>query len=162
MAFLYDVSFRVSSDVRRNQPYFASDMDYLHKTLNSILTRISTAPFITEEGRLYTKVPKKLSGVRGDLKRDYGKIWDDVIVVYDGPAYGATANHRDLVITFGEFFTKPQPELILEKVLWHELLHLLLDDEHRNNHHVKIDRIIRRGLKLPGDPNPLGTVGMAC
>lgn len=162
MAFMYDVSFRSSDQVRRDQPYLAADMDYLHKTLNSIMTRISSAPFITDEGRLYTKVPKKLAAVRGDLKRDYAKIWDDVIVVYEAEAYGATANFRDLVITFGEFFTKPQPELILEKVLWHELLHLLIADKNRNNHHVTIDRIIRRGLKLPGDPNPLGTVGLAC
>ena len=162
MAFMYDVSFRLSDEVRREQYNFAADMDYLHKTLDTILTRISTAPFIIDEGRLYTKVPKKLESVKGKLKRDYKKVWEDVIIVYEKEAYGATANHKELVVTFGEFFTKPQPELILEKVLWHEILHLLLADPHRNNHHVTIDKIIRRGIGLPGDPNPLGTVGMAC
>jgi hypothetical protein len=49
--------------------------------------------------------------------------------------------------------------LIIEKVLLHEFLHLVVDAP-RVLHHGKIDSIIKR--KLPGDPNPLGTVGYEC
>ena len=161
MAFLYDVSFRPSADIVNNKPFLADDMNYLHKTLQTILQRISGAPVVTSEGRLYTKVPAKLSGSRDGLKPRWKNIWEDTIIYYNPDAYGASAHLKDYIVTFGEFFTKPQPEQVLEKVLWHELLHIFVDLP-KPMHHGRINRIIRQGLKLPGDPNPLGTVGLEC
>lgn len=161
MAFLHDASFLPSDDVSRNQPYLAEDMLYLHKTLVRILTRISGPPVITSEGRLFMKPVKGLNARRDGLKAKYQKIWDDTIIYYDASSYGASANIKDYYIWFGEFFTKPQPELVLEKVLWHEFLHIVLDLP-KSMHHGHINRIIKQGLKLNGDPNPLGTVGLEC
>lgn len=161
MAFLYETSFRPSADVATNQPYLAADLNYLNKTLISILDRVSGAPVVTADGRLYTKVPRTLHSARDSLKRNYTKIWDDTIIYYDAEAYGASAHLKDLFIFFGYFFTKPQPELILEKVFWHEFLHLVIDYP-KQMHHGHINRIMRRSLKIPGDPNPLGTVGLEC
>ena len=161
MAFMYEESFRVSQQVRTDQPYYAADMDYLRKTMIAILDRISGAPVVTSEGRLYTKPPRNLSTQRDGLKPKWKSIWEDTIIIFDAEEYGATAHLKDYVVTFGSFFTKPQPERIIEKVLWHELLHIYVDLP-KQMHHGSINRIITRGLKVPGDPNPLGTVGLAC
>jgi hypothetical protein len=160
MAFVYDTSFRPSADISSNKPYLAADMNELHTHINAILRKYSGPPYITDDGSLYTKVPPVLKASLG-LKSNFKKIWDDTIVCYDPEAYGASANHTDLVITFGEFFTKPQPRAILEKVFWHEFLHLVIKLP-RPMHHGKINHIIRHGIGLYGDPNPLGTVGLEC
>lgn len=161
MAFVYDVSFRPSNEISSNQPYLADDMNNLHKSILAIMEKISCPPVITSEGRLYTKLPKSLSRRRDGLKSNYARIWDDTIIYYDPEAYGASAHLKDYYIIFGEFFTKPQPRLILEKVFWHEFLHLVIDLP-KHMHHGRINDIIKNGLKLPGDPNPLGTVGLEC
>jgi hypothetical protein len=105
-------------------------------------------------------VPKGLKTSLG-LKSNFAKIWGDTIISYDAEAYGASADLKEFEITFGYFFTKPQPRLTLEKVLMHEFLHLVVDLP-KPMHHGKINSIIKHGLKLPGDPNPLGTVGLEC
>jgi len=161
MAFVYDVSFRPSSEITANQPYLADDMNHLHKNIHRIMHKISGAPVVTSEGSLYLKLPTGIKRKRDGLKRNYDKIWDETIIYFDPAAYGASAHLKDLYITFGEFFTKPQQPLILEKVLWHEFLHLVIDLP-KHMHHGQINHIIKHGLKLPGDPNPLGTVGLEC
>ena len=161
MAFVYEVSFRPSDEITNNQPFLAADMNDLLKSLNTILTKISGPPVITSEGRLYMKKPKGLNASRDGLKSNFVKIWDDTIIFYDPAAYGASANLKDYFISFGEFFTKPQPQLVLEKVFWHEFLHLIVKLP-KPMHHGRINRIIKHGLDLPGDPNPLGTVGLEC
>jgi len=158
MAFLYDVSLNPSSDTL---PGIADDMNSLHKELTAILTKISGHPVVTSEGSLFTKVPPGLKKCHSGLKSNYAAIWDDTIVYYEPSAYGASANRKDLYVIFGEFFLKPQPRLILEKVLWHEFLHLVVNLP-KEMHHGKINNIIEKCLKLPGDPNPLGTVGLEC
>lgn len=160
MAFVYDVSFRPSDQISTNQPYLAADMNELHTGINAVLKKVSGPPVVTSEGSLYTKVPKVLKTSLG-IRSNFAKIWDDTIVYYDPEAYGASAQLKDLYIVFGSFFTKPQPQLILEKVFWHEFLHLVVDLP-KPMHHGKINSIIKHGLKLPGDPNPLGTVGLEC
>ena len=161
MAFVYEVSFRPSDQVSTNQPYLAADMNDLLKNLNGVLTKISGPPCVTSEGPLYTKVPKGLKTSFG-LKSKWAQIWDDTIISYDADAYGASARSKDdLEVIFGYFFTKPQPALILEKVFLHEFLHLVVDLP-RVMHHGKINHIIQHDLKIPGDPNPLGTVGLEC
>lgn len=157
MAFLYDVSLNPSSGTL---PGIADDMNGLHKELTAILTKISGHPFVSSEGSLFTKVPGKLANCSG-LKSNYKKIWDDTIIYYEPTAYGASSNRSDLFVFFGEFFLKPQPRLVLEKVLWHEFLHLVVNLP-KVMHHGKINDIIKHCIGLPGDPNPLGTVGLEC
>jgi len=152
MAFVYEESFSSSADVRQNQPFLAKDIDDLLSNVNGALHKLSGPPVITSEGPLYMKVPKGLSA----------KIWEDTIISYYPDRYGASADYSDLEISLGYFFSKPQPRLIIEKVLLHEFIHLVLFSQKVDKpfHHGQIDRIIK--LMLPGDPNPLGTVGWAC
>jgi hypothetical protein len=158
MAFLYDASFEPASGTL---PGIADDMIELHKAITSLLTKISGHPVVTPEGTLFTKVPKGLDRCAGSLKSKYKKIWDDTIIYYEPEEYGASALLTDFFVFFGKFFLKPQPRLILEKVLWHEILHLVVNLP-KQMHHGKIDDLIRYRIGLPGDPNPLGTVGWAC
>ena len=116
---------------------------------------------MTSDGSLFSKVPPALVKCHSGLKSNYKKIWDDTVIYYEPEAYGASSNRKDLFVFFGEFFLKPQPRLVLEKVLWHEFLHLVVDLP-KEMHHGKINDIIKHCLKLPGDPNPLGTVGLEC
>jgi hypothetical protein len=160
MAFVYEESFLPSSEITNGQPYLAADMNELLRNVNSALKKISGPPVVTPEGPLYQRVPKGLKTVHG-LKSNFENIWGDTIISYDPKAYGASADFGETEIIFGEFFTKPQSILILEKVLMHEFLHLVVDLP-RPMHHGRIDHIIKYGLKLPGDPNPLGTVGYEC
>ena len=160
MAFVYDSSFEPSGEVSKNQPYLAADMNELHESINKIMTKISGPPVVTSEGRLYTKVPGKLKESLG-LRSNYKKIWDDTIISYEPDTYGASANIKEYYVMFGYFFTKPQSLSVLEKVLWHEFLHLVVKLP-REMHHGKINHIIKYGLGIPGDPNPLGTVGLEC
>ena len=161
MAFIYEESFRPSSEITNNKPYLAADMNELLKNVNTVLAKVSGPPCITSYGPLYSKPPRHLDAKRDGLKSTFKKTWDDTIISYDPSAYGASADFGETEIIFGEFFTKPQPILILEKVLLHEFLHLVVDLP-RAMHHGRIDHIIKYGLKLPGDPNPLGTVGYEC
>jgi hypothetical protein len=152
MAFVYEESFRSSADIRQNQPFLAKDIDDLLDNVNGALQKLSGPPVITSEGPLYTKPPKGLSA----------KIWDDTIISYYPDRYGASADYSELEISLGYFFSKPQPRLIMEKVLLHEFLHLVLFSQRvdKRLHHGEINKIIRH--RLPGDPNPLGTVGFDC
>lgn len=161
MAFLHDASFRLPDEIARTQPFYVQDMEYLHKTLIRVLTRMSGPPVITSEGRLFMKPVKGLNARRDGLKPNFQKIWDDTIIYFDSKSYGASANIRDYYIWFGEFFTKPQPEDVLAKVVWHEFLHIVIDLP-KPMHHGPINEIIKEGLKLKGSPNPLGTVGWDC
>ncbi|PYS92622.1 MAG: hypothetical protein DMF62_00155 [Acidobacteria bacterium] len=158
MAFLYDVSLNPESGTL---PGIADDMNSLHKELTAILTKISGHPFVTSEGSLFMQVPKALKKCAKDLKSNYAKVWDDTIIFYEPKAYGASSNKADSYVWFGEFFLKPQPRLVLEKVLWHEYLHLVVNLP-KEMHHGKINDIIKHCIGLPGDPNPLGTVGLEC
>lgn len=158
MAFLYDASLNPASG---ELPGIADDMNEFHKSLTAILVKISGHPFVTDDGSLFAKVPPALVKCHSGLKSNYKKIWDDTVIYYDPAEYGASANRKDLFVFFGKFFLKPQPRLVLEKVLWHELLHLVVDLP-KEMHHGKINSIIKNCLKLPGDPNPLGTVGLEC
>src|SRR5262249_3311527 len=130
----------------------AQDIDDLLNNVNGALRRLSGPPVITSEGPLYPKPPKGLDA----------KIWGDTIISYDPDKNGASADHEEQEIILGYFFSKPQPRLIIEKVILHEFLHLILFSQHVKKpfHHGKIDAII--GRMLPGDPNPLGTVGWDC
>src|SRR6187399_2806788 len=119
MAFLYTKSFELEGAA----PVLAQEMGTLQDGLQAILDKISGPPVVTSEGKLYTKVPRRLRKCSSDLKSKYEKIWDDTIVFYEPSAYGASANIKEYYVFFGEFFSKPQPRLILEKVFWHELLH---------------------------------------
>ena len=157
MAFLYNKSF----DLEGAAPGLVADMEILQSALTAVMDKVSGAPVVTSEGRLYTKVPKLLRKCRGDLKPDYAKIWDDTVVFYDPTKYGAAAHLLELYIYFGEFFSKPQPQLIIEKVFWHEFLHLVIKLP-KPMHHGPINDLIKYRLGLPGDPNPLGTVGLEC
>lgn len=164
MAFVYEVSFRPSDQITNNQPFLAEDMNDLTSHVKGVLLKISGPPLTTEEGSLYMKLPKGMRSLNArdwGLKSNFAKIWDDTIISYDPDAYGASANLKELEITFGYFFTKPQPQLVLEKVLLHEFLHLVVN-EPKVMHHGLINKIISHGLKIPGDPNPLGTVGLEC
>lgn len=164
MAFVYETSFRPSAEVVRDQPFLANDLDDLLKNLSLILHRTSGSPVTTGDGSLYQMLPKALRHIHPlkiGLKANYLQIWGDTIISYDADAYGASANLKDSEIIFGYFFTKPQPLLVLEKVLMHEFLHLILDLP-KVMHHGKINDIIRHSMHLPGDPNPLGTVGLEC
>lgn len=164
MAFLYETSFRPSTEVVSGQPFLAKDMDELLNNLRQILQRISGTPVTTDDGSLYQILPLRLRHLfpgRNGIKANYSKIWSDTIISYDADAYGASANLKEAEITFGYFFTKPQTPLVLEKVLMHEFLHLILDLP-KVMHHGKINDIIKHLLHLPGDPNPLGTVGLEC
>lgn len=161
MAFLHDASFLPSAEISKNQPYLATDMIDLHKMVVRILTKISGPPVITSEGRLFINAVKGLNASRDGLKSNYQKIWADTIIYYDAESYGASANIRDYYIWFGYFFTKPQPEDVLEKVIWHEFLHMVIDLP-KPMHHGPINHIIKKGLRLKGHPNPLGTVGLEC
>ncbi|HYJ92189.1 MAG TPA: hypothetical protein VEV84_12835 [Pyrinomonadaceae bacterium] len=161
MAFVYEESFRPSDDIATNQPFLAADMNDLLKTVNVALTKVSGPPVVTSEGPLYSKVPKGLKAKHDGLKWNLAKIWEDTIISYEAEAYGASADLKELEITLGYFFTKPQPPLILEKVLMHEFLHLVVDLP-KAMHHGRINYIIKHRLNLPGDPNPLGTVGLEC
>lgn len=158
MAFLYDVSFQNPSDTREG---VVKDINRLHKELTAILTKISGHPVVTSEGSLFTKVPPALKRCKGDIKSSYGKIWDDTIIYFDPKAYGASSHLKDLYVWFGEFFLTDQPRLTLEKVLWHEFLHLVVTLP-KPMHHGIINDIIKYKIGLPGDPNPLGTVGLEC
>lgn len=161
MAFLYEQSFLPSAQVAQTQPYLAADMATLLTSLKTVLVKISGPPAVTSEGNLYEKVPRGLNSLRDGLKPNYPNIWSDTIISYEADAYGATANLKEFEINFGYFFTKPQPIIVLEKVLLHEFLHLVVNLP-KPMHHGRIDHIIRHSLKIPGDPNPLGTVGMEC
>ncbi|MEP6847282.1 MAG: hypothetical protein ABI999_00385 [Acidobacteriota bacterium] len=161
MAFVYEVSFRPSDQITSNQPFLAADMNVLLENVNWAMQKVSGPPSVTPEGRLYGRPPKGLNARRDGLKFDFAKIWEDTIICFDSDEYGASANFKELEITLGEFFTKPQSRLVLEKVLLHEFLHLVVDLP-RPLHHGRINQIITHGLKIPGDPNPLGTVGLEC
>ena len=162
MAFLYEESFRPTDGMA---PILAQEIDQLRKNLTTTLHRISGAPVVIDEGSLYTKRPEVLNKLSGDFKREWKTVWDDVIIYYDPEEYGALSQNwyvkKEYYIIFGYFFSKPQDRLIIEKVLWHEFLHLVIKTP-KPMHHGKIDSIIKNGLKLPGPPNPLGTVGWAC
>jgi hypothetical protein len=169
MAFVYETSFRLPDEVAKIQYNLAADLETLLKNVNAALTKLSGPPCMTSEGPLYTKPPKGLSAHRDNLRSNYASFWEDTIISYDSESNGASArkiqSHNisikpdDLEITLGYFFSKPQPILTLEKVLLHEFLHLVVKVP-RVMHHGKIDSIIER--RLPGDPNPLGTVGYDC
>jgi hypothetical protein len=164
MAFLYETSFRPSAEVVSDQPFLAKDLNDLLENLRQVLHRISGIPVTTGDGSLYEMLPKSLRHihpVKNGIKANYLQIWGDTIISYDAEAYGASAKFKDSEIIFGYFFTKPQSLLVLEKVLVHEFLHLILDLP-RVMHHGKINDIMRHLMHLPGDPNPLGTVGLEC
>ena len=158
MAFLYDVSFRPESGTLGP---IAEDMARLHKHVTMILTKISGHPVVTSEGSLFTKVPPGLKKCRSDLKRNYAKIWDDTVIYFEPTANGASALLNDYFVFFGQFFLTDQPRLLIEKVLWHEVLHLVVNLP-KPMHHGLIDDLIKFRIGLPGEPNPLGTVGWAC
>jgi hypothetical protein len=157
MAFLYNSSFQVEGAA----PILAKEVNILQDALQAIMDKISGPPVVTSEGRLYTKVPGKLKRCSKDLKSKYENIWEDTVVFYDHAKYGASSNMKDYFVWFGEFFSKPQPRLVVEKVFWHELLHIMLDLP-KPFHHGKINDLIKYRIGLPGDPNPLGTVGLEC
>ena len=157
MAFLYTKSFELEGAA----PIMAQEMGQLQDSLAAIMDKVSGPPVITSEGRLYQKVPKRLKRCASDLKSKYEKIWDDTIVFYKPGGYGASADIKDYYVFFGYFFSKPQPRLILEKVWWHELLHVMIDLP-KPMHHGRINDLIKYRIGLPGDPNPLGTVGLEC
>jgi hypothetical protein len=161
MAFLYEESFLPSPEIAQNQPYLADDLNTPLKTVKAALTKISGPPTETSEGPLYQIVPKGLNAHRDGLKPNFHTIWSDTIISYDADAYGACAKLKDYEIIFGYFFTKPQSVIVIEKVLMHEFLHLVVDLP-KAMHHGRINHIIQHGLRLPGDPNPLGTVGLEC
>jgi len=161
MAFVYEESFRPSSEITNNQPFLAKDMNDLLKNVNDSLAKLSGPPFLSSEGPLYQKTPHGLHKGIADLKSNFAEIWSDTIISYNKDAYGASADFKEQEIILGYFFTKPQPRLILEKVLIHEFLHLVITLP-RPMHHGRINEIIRHNVKLPGDPNPLGTVGLEC
>lgn len=161
MAFVYEESFRLSPQVAQSQPYLAADIALLLKNLKTVLSKISGAPIVTPEGNLYEHPPKGLDPHRDGLKPNYRSIWSDTIVSYDPDGYGATADLKEFEINFGYFFSKPQSILVLEKVLLHEFLHLIVNLP-KPMHHGRINHIIQHSSKIPGDPNPLGTVGLEC
>lgn len=154
MAFLYIESFVPPSG---ELPGLVDDKNFLLKRIKLILLDISGPPVITSYGDLYMKPPPALNRQRDQLKSNWKKTWEDTIISFDFETYGATANHTSLEINIGEFFLKQEiPLLDLKKVVLHEFLHLVIDLP-RPLHHGQINNIIKGGLKLPGDPNPLGT-----
>ena len=157
MAFLYSKSFELPGEA----PVLVEEVNMLLEALQAIMEKASGPPVITSEGRLYTKVPRKLKRCSSELKSKYAKIWDDTIVFYEHSAYGASANLKDYYVFFGKFFSKPQPRLTVEKVFWHEVLHLMIDMP-KEFHHGMINDLIKDRIGLPGDPNPLGPAGWAC
>jgi hypothetical protein len=169
MAFVYEASFRLPDEVAKIQYNLAAEMETLLKNVNGALTKLSGPPCVTPEGPLYTKPPKGLNAHRDELRPNFASFWDDTIISYDPDADVAFARkvqaHNvftkpdELEIILGRFFSKPMPLLTIEKVLLHEFLHLVVNLP-KIQHHGQIDEIIRR--RLPGDPNPLGTVNSEC
>ena len=154
MAFLYIDSFVPGAS---ELPGIVDDKNALLKRMKLVMLRISGEPVITSYGYLYPKPPKGLSRSRDQLKANYKKIWEDVIIAFDWDTYGATANTRTYEVNIGEFFLKKEiPELDLQKVVMHEILHIFLDMP-RSMHHPQINKIIKHSLGLKGDPNPFGT-----
>jgi hypothetical protein len=169
MAFVYEESFHLSSEMAKAQPALEADMNTLLKNVNGALTKLSGPPRITSVGPLYPKPPKGLHADRDDLRPNFAEYWEDTIISYDPEADGAFSRPiqayniftkpDELEIILGYFFARPMPLLTLEKVLFHEFLHLVVNLP-KIMHHGQIDKIIQR--RLPGDPNPLGTVGYEC
>jgi hypothetical protein len=136
-------------------PFLALDMNVLSKRLQKILKDV-TGSTMSPIGE-FTNPPRGLNASRDRLRMDFANVWKNTTIVYNAPTYGATATHSTNTITFGEFFLKQElPEMHLKKVLLHEFLHLVVDMP-RQLHHGQINNIIQFGLRLPGDPNPLGT-----
>jgi hypothetical protein len=135
-------------------------MGILRDRLKDVLDRLCGN---AAEGTLeYRNPPKGLNATRDNLKKNYRGIWLGVNIRYNGPTYGAAADHGTNEIIFGEFFlkteiTKPgQKDKILDKVFLHEFLHLVVDLP-RPLHHGQLNKIIKKHLGYHGDPNPLGT-----
>lgn len=154
MAFLYIDSFVPGAS---ELPGIVGDKNALLMRMKLVMLKISGEPVITSHGYLYPKPPKGLSRSRDRLKANYKKIWEDVIIAFDWDTYGATANVRTYEINIGEFFLKKEiPDLDLQKVVLHEILHIFVDMP-RILHHPQINKIISEGLRLEGEPNPFGT-----
>jgi hypothetical protein len=172
MAFVYEESFRLSDEIRSEKPFLAKDLDGLYKNVNDALRRVSGPPVITSEGPLYPKPPKGLSaamnatttnrsdGVVFSLLK-VGKVWDDTIISYEADQSGATSFYPALEIDLGNTFAKPWSQLVIEKVILHEFIHLVLFSERvrKDLHHGLIDEAIKK--MLPGNPNP-ATGGWNC
>lgn len=136
-------------------PVTAVDMEHLLGRMKKILKDL-TGSVMTPSGD-FLNPPRGLNARRDMLRMDYPVVWQNTKIVYDGPTSGATATHSTNTITFGEFFTRRElPEMHLKKVLLHEFLHLVVTVP-REFHHGQINQIIQFNLRLPGEPNPLGT-----
>lgn len=136
-------------------PFLALDMTFLLSRLKKILKDV-TGSTMGQTGE-FANPPRGLNASRDRLRMDYGTVWKNTKIVYNAATYGATATHSTNTITFGEFFLKQElPDLHVKKVLLHEFLHLVVDMP-RQLHHGQINNVIQYGLRLPGDPNPLGT-----
>ena len=136
-------------------PFLALDMVFLVDRLKRILKEVTGSP-MGESGE-FADPPRGLNASRDQLRMDYRTVWKNTKIVYKAETYGATATHSTNTITFGEFFLKQElPNLHIKKVLLHEFLHLVVDMP-RELHHGQINNIIKKGLRIPGDPNPLGT-----
>jgi hypothetical protein len=161
MAFLDNKSFQPTEWERSNQPALAKDLDNLYREVRAVLRKISGPPLETSYGDLYIDPPRALRRGRDNLKSSWKRIWDDTIITHDQSESGAYAEHNDKIIGFGTFFARDHPPRLIEKVMWHEFLHLVIDVP-RPMHHGWIDDVIKYHLKVPGHPNPLGTVGWSC
>jgi hypothetical protein len=136
-------------------PFLAEDMNVLSARLKKILTELCGPPM--PQTSEFLNPPRGLVQKRDRLKLNWQIIWKNTSIVYREEAYGATATFSTNTITFGEFFLKQEiPDLDLKKVLLHEFLHLVVDMP-TALHHGQINTIIKTNLKLPGEPNPLGT-----
>ena len=172
MAFVYKESFQLSDALRSEQPFLAEDLDVLYGNVNDALKRASGAPTITDEGPLYPNPPRGLSAAMNATTTNHPNgvvfslfkvrnLWDDTIISYDPNQSGATSFYPDLEINLGNTFAKPWTQLVIEKVILHEFIHLVLFSERvrQELHHGFIDGTIKH--MLPGNPNP-ATGGWNC